>query len=290
MGLSIPYNSYKGKLQFGNASQGEDHPSRESLRKFASYLIDLESKGDLKASLHLDQLQKDLDNGLWFDSTIPQGFGIGSSGALVASVYERYGLDKIHPEINITGDKIAELKQIFSQMESYFHGKSSGLDPLICYLNLPVLIKSSDDLGTVGMPENNLEGKGAIFLINSGTPGETQPMVNIFMEKMKQKGFRNMLREEFTKYNDACINAFLNKDISPLFTNLKKLSKLLLDNFKPMIPSVFHNMWKEGIDSNAYYLKLCGSGGGGYFLGFTRDLEEAKKRLHKYDLEVVFTF
>ena len=28
----------------------------------------------------------------------------------------------------------------------------------------------------------------------------------------------------------------------------------------------------------------------GYFLGFTRDLEEAKRRLNKYELEVVFTF
>lgn len=290
MGLSIPYNSYKGRLHIGKGNDGQADISRESLRKFAGYLRNLQNNGELMASLHLDQMDKDLDNGLWFDSTIPQGFGIGSSGALVAAIYERYGMEKIHPEIDISGEGIARLKQMFSQMEAYFHGKSSGLDPLICYLNLPILIKSDSELGTVGLPEAKADGKGAIFLINSGLPGETQPMVNIFMEKMKQKGFRNMLREEFTKYNDECIKAFLNKDISPLFSNLKKLSKLLLENFTPMIPSVFHKLWKEGIESNAYYLKLCGSGGGGYFLGFTRDLDEARKRLDKYELEVVFTF
>ena len=115
-------------------------------------------------------------------------------------------------------------------------------------------------------------------------------MVNIFMEKMKQDGFRNMLKEEFKKYNDACIDAFLKRDMTPLFQNIKQLSNLLFNNFKPMIPTVFHKLWKDGIESNAYYLKLCGSGGGGYFLGFTQDLAEARKRLNEYPLEVVFTF
>ena len=145
-------------------------------------------------------------------------------------------------------------------------------------------------MGTVGLPETNLQGQGAIFLINSGKPGETQPMVNIFMEKMKQEGFRNMLKKEFMKYNDACIDAFLKRDLNPLFKNIKELSNLLLNNFRPMIPSVFHKLWKEGIDSNAYYLKLCGSGGGGYFLGFTENMDEARKRLKGYPLEIVFTF
>jgi mevalonate kinase len=39
-----------------------------------------------------------------------------------------------------------------------------------------------------------------------------------------------------------------------------------------MIPEQqFHAIWQNGIDTNDYYLKLCGSGG--YILGFTEDLE-----------------
>jgi mevalonate kinase len=34
-------------------------------------------------------------------------------------------------------------------------------------------------------------------------------------------------------------------------------------------------------------LKLCGSGGGGYILGFTRDYEQAKLQLKDYQLELV---
>jgi mevalonate kinase len=114
--------------------------------------------------------------------------------------------------------------------------------------------------------------------------------VNLFLEKCKQDGFRNMLKDQFKKYNDGCIQAFLKGDKQPLFNNLKKLSNLLLEHFKPMIPSAFHPLWKQGIDSGAYYLKLCGSGGGGFILGFTPDLEKAKPMLKDYPIEVIHQF
>jgi mevalonate kinase len=46
-----------------------------------------------------------------------------------------------------------------------------------------------------------------------------------------------------------------------------------------MMIEQFHAIWQNGIDTNDYYLKLCGSGGGGYILGFTEDLERAKLSL-----------
>lgn len=290
MGLSIPYNSYKGSLKFNQTLEGDALTSNEHLQLFGAYLADLKLSGELQFIFDVDKFNTDIAEGMSFDSSIPQGFGVGSSGALVAAIYNRYATDKIDFNEKPNSKQITSLKAIFGQMESYFHGKSSGLDPLICYLNLPVLIKSKERMGTVGLPSTDSNGKGAIFLINSGQPGKTEPMVNIFMEKMKNEGFRNMLKKEFKKYNDACIQAFLKRDIAPLFSNIKALSSLALKNFTPMIPSVFHKLWKEGIESNAYYLKLCGSGGGGYFLGFTQDLDEAQKRLKDYPLEVVFTF
>ena len=133
-------------------------------------------------------------------------------------------------------------------------------------------------------------GKGAVFLLDSGMVGETAPMVNIFMENMKQDGFRAMLKDKFVKYTDLCVDDFLKGDVKGLFGNVKKLSGVVLDHFKPMIPSQFHALWKKGLDTGDYYLKLCGSGGGGYILGFTEDLENAKKSLKDYKLEVVYSF
>lgn len=289
MGLSIPFSDYRGKLIFECEDEKAQADSNNSLRKFHAYLLGLQENGELLAELDLSAFEQDLDNGMLFESTIPQGFGVGSSGALVAAIYSKYAVNKVDSKDNVKTDDIIELKKMFGQMESLFHGKSSGLDPLICYLNLPILIKSKTEVDTVGLPAEG-STNGAIFLLNTGNPGETQPMVNIFLDKLKEKGFRNVMKQEFKKYNDACIEAFLKRDIKPLLDNVKQLSKVALDHFKPMIPNVFHKMWKEGIDSNAYYLKLCGSGGGGFILGFTEDIDVARRKLKGHQLDVIYSF
>ncbi|MHB1277967.1 MAG: mevalonate kinase family protein [Bacteroidia bacterium] len=291
MGLSIPYNYYKGKFSFEtDADEKSIALSNANIKAFAAHLRQEQEKGVLKARIDLDKLDSDIAKGMHFNSNIPQGFGVGSSGALVAAIYNHYALNKLEPTDNSARKEILTLKEIFAQMESYFHGKSSGMDPLICYLNIPILMKTKSDLDKVGLPSFNAAGKGAIFLLNTGTPGETQPLVNWFLEKLKHDGFRTMVKEQFVKYNDECIKSFLKGDYKPLFASLKKLSKLALDNFTPMIPDLFHKLWEQGIETNAYYLKLCGSGGGGFILGFTPDLNKAKKYLKGYELEIIHRF
>ena len=107
---------------------------------------------------------------------------------------------------------------------------------------------------------------------------------------MKNEAFNNLIIERFIRYSDACIENFINGNINLLFTNIKSLSKFVLKNLKPMIPNTFHQLWKTGIDSETYYLKLCGSGGGGFILGFTEDFEKAKKKLKDYPLKLVYLF
>ena len=283
-GLSIPYNFYKGALKIPNKLNSTSKLSNEILKEFLKYLK------SLKIKLDLDRFSSDLEKGLYFDSSIPEGYGIGSSGALVAAVYEKYAFEKITVLENLTREKLINLKNIFSTMESYFHGKSSGLDPLNSYLSIPILINSKKDIKVTGIPSQRTKGNGAVFLMDSGKIGSTAPMVNIFMEKMKKDGFRKIINEKFIKHTNLCVDNFLKGDLSSLFNNTKKLSKIVLDNFKPMIPQEFHSIWKWGIDNNSYFLKLCGSGGGGYILGFTENFEEAKRQLKHHKLEVVYYF
>jgi len=286
-GLAIPYNSFQGALIKSDELSEASQKSNLNLQKFYNYLINLE-KQDL-VSFRLDEFKADIEDGMYFDSSIPQGYGVGSSGALVASIYDKYANDKITVLENLTRDKLLKLKQIFSLMESFFHGKSSGLDPLNSYLSLPILINSKDNLEPTGIPSQT-DGKGAVFLLDSEIVGETEPMVNIFMKKMKNEGFRKMLNEDFAKHTDACIDDFLNGNVKSLLGNVKQLSKVVLVNFKPMIPKAFHKIWKNGIETNDYYLKLCGSGGGGYILGFTEDFDKTKIILKDYKLELVYRF
>ena len=287
-GLAIPYNSYKGALKKSITLSEEIKDSNQNLLAFYEYLKNLESNDVL--DLRLDAFKVDIDEGMYFDSSIPQGYGVGSSGALVASVYDKYANDKITVLENLTRDKLLKLKEIFSLLESFFHGKSSGLDPLNSYLSIPILINSTTNLEPTGIPSQKSEGKGAVFLLDSETMGETGPMVSIFMNKMKNEGFRKMINEDFAQYTDDCIHDFLNGNIKSLFGNVKKLSTVVLENFKPMIPSPFQKIWKHGIESNDYYLKLCGSGGGGYILGFTKDFAKTKAILKAYKLELVYKF
>lgn len=289
-GLSIPYNFYNGALKLDGNSSETATLSNENLKGLVSYLLELQNNNESLASFDFLSLQQDLANGMYFDSSIPQGYGVGSSGALVASIYDKYAQNKITVLENLTREKLLTLKKIFGQMESFFHGNSSGLDPLNSYLSLPILINSKDSIEPTGLPSQQTDGKGAVFLLDSGIVGETAPMVHIFMENMKQEGFRTMLKTQFTKHTDACVEDFLKGNISSLFGNMKQLSKVVLNNFKPMIPEQFHKLWKQGIETNNYYLKLCGSGGGGYILGFTEDYEKAQKALKDYKLEVVYNF
>jgi len=288
MGLSIPYAFYKGNFDFSNSPNEFQSNSNQSLKSYCDHLLHLQSTGELPCRLNLDEMQKDLKQGMFFDSTIPQGFGVGSSGALVAAVYFKYADNRIESDSIMDQDNLSVLKSTLAKLESYFHGKSSGLDPLICYLNLPILIKGQGDLDAVGLPVENSEGKGAIFLMNSGSPGKTQNMVSIFLNRLKEEGFRNMVRTELKKQNDACVQSFLKGEPKQLLQNVKGLSKLLLDNFKPMIPDHFQELWQKGLDTNAYYLKLCGSGGGGFVLGFTKDIEQAKSMLQGHTLQVIY--
>jgi mevalonate kinase len=285
-GLAIPFSSFKGALKSSSNLSVKAQKSNQNLIKFYDYL---KANATELVSFDFTSFKNDIGSGMYFDSSIPQGYGVGSSGALVASIYDQYAYNKITILENLTRDKLLNLKEIFSFMESFFHGKSSGLDPLNSYLSLPILINSKTNIEPAGIPSQK-EGKGAVFLLDSEQVGETEPMVNIFMNKMKNEGFRKMLNEEFVSYTDACIDDFLHGNISSLFGNVKNLSKVVLANFKPMIPMAFHKIWEQGLKTNDYYLKLCGSGGGGYILGFAQDYEKAKNSLKDYKLELVYRF
>ena len=285
-GLTLPYSFYKGTLKFSENQSDFEKKSNESLSKYAQYLSELHLSEAFK--INVEAFKKDIKKGLFFDSNIPQGYGVGSSGALVAAIFEKYSFIKYNPE-EISKNQLKDLKKVFGELESYFHGKSSGIDPLICYMNLPILIENKESVDKVSIPKEEA-GKGAIFLIDSGSVGETGPMVQIFFEKLKNEGFRKTLKEEFIKYNNACIDTFLNKEMTPFFKHLKDLSKWAYVHFKPMIPTNLYNAWKKGLDTNAYYLKLCGSGGGGYILGFAKDYEKADKMLEGFNKEVIYRF
>lgn len=288
MGLTLPYNEFNGKLSF-NASDIKEQfitESNEHLQEFAAYLETLILNNTLPIDFDITAFKNDVANGMYFQSNIPQGFGVGSSGALVAAVYGKYTNNKVNINKAPNKEAILNLKTVFAKMESYFHGSSSGVDPLICYLNLPLLINGKNGIEPVKVELNNI-GKGAIFLIDTGISRSTEPLVKYYMQKMEEPTFREFVDKQLKPFANNCIQAFLNGDKETLFAYMKLLSNFQFEHFKPMIPKLFNKMWKRGLDSGEYYLKLCGAGGGGFILGFTQNFEQTKKRFKGQSLEML---
>ncbi len=284
-GFAIPYNLYKGSLKLNAEKANKD--SQKNILRFIEYL---KKKAKDLPDLDWLKINKDKKNNLFFESNIPQGYGLGSSGALVAAFYNRYVKDKISSQEKLTKNKLQKLKNIFSEMESYFHGESSGIDPLNCYLGLPILIKPQNEIQIIKMPEEKVLGYGGIFILDSGNSSDTSSMVSLFFNKMKDEKFSYMVKNQFIIYSKNCINEFLNGNINSMLKNIKILSEITLKNFQPMIPQKFTSLWDEGLKTNNYFFKLCGSGGGGFLLGFTLDIESAFEILKDYKKEIIYKF
>ena len=283
-GFAIPYPLYNGRLKLNAANNDKD--SNKNILEFIEYL----KINGKNLSLDWLKINRDTTNGLFFKSNIPQGYGLGSSGALVAAFYDRYAKKKISPNDKLTKNKLQKLKNIFSKMESYFHGESSGVDPLNCYLGSPILIKSQNEIHITKIPDQKVLGYGGIFILDSGNSSDTFSLVSLFYKKMEDENFSLMMKNQFMKYSKICINEFINGDFNSLFKSVKILSEITLNNFQPMIPKKFIKLWKKGLSTNDYIFKLCGSGGGGFLLGFTLDITKTFKTLKDYKKEIIYKF
>ncbi|HLN52193.1 MAG TPA: hypothetical protein VK212_00705 [Lentimicrobium sp.] len=291
MGLTIPYTHFKGELSFINEDKYTDLDfaisSNKLLKEYAKYIRELKEKHTLKCDFNIGAFEADLDKSLYFESSIPQGYGVGSSGALVAALFERYVSNAVPRDARLPKEEMLTLKEQLAQLECYFHGTSSGMDPLNCYLKHPLLIESRRDISMVGIPRNKHDQKGAIFLINTGKPGKTSGLVNTFLERCRRDDYMSRVREEMIPLNDLCIKSLIKGETKRFFNTLFSLSAFLYENLEPMIPEAFRKVWQHGLESQSYYLKLCGSGGGGFLLGFTQDFEKAKSDLRKQDVDII---
>lgn len=280
MALALPYSLFEGKLTFRRDNTVSIDPE---LKAFSLYLKNLIDHNQLMFNFDLSSFEFDISQGLFFDSTIPQGYGAGSSGALVAAIFDRYAQEED------SATDIKRLKFIFSQMESHFHGASSGLDPLISYLNSPILIKSKTELGPVELPFLK-NAKGGFFIINTKRSRKTEPLVNLFLEKCSTKKFDQLCEDILTPITNDCIHHFLKGETEALIKSVKDLSQFQLEHFSAMIPKLYREDWQIGLDSGTYFLKLCGAGGGGFLMGMTHDFSLTKKLLAGHELRLLFSF
>ena len=115
--LAMPINDYYGQWKYAT-NKAEFKKLQYDLPIFQRYL----EKQGLNQRINIAEFTFALQQGLYFDANIPTGYGVGSSGALCAAILDKFGK-------NNKALSLLELKQVFAQMESYFHGASSGTEP-----------------------------------------------------------------------------------------------------------------------------------------------------------------
>ncbi len=278
MALSIPFDKFKGQLLFDPSSRNKksNHYSVVYLDEYLQFL----EQNNFYNEINIEDFKDDISNGLYFECNIPISYGLGSSGAIVASIYNAYSKMEETHDLGI-------LKSRFARMESYYHGSSSGLDPLVSYINKPILIDDNGKTSIASLLKGDQNKNGSIFLLDTKTTGETQPLVNWFLEKYGDIKFRDKIQNQLVPLVNDCIRKFLSGDHDSMLTEIKTLSEFTYENFKPMIPDFVVEIWESGIETNNYKLKLCGSGGGGMMLGFTDELDKALYQLQGFDLHVL---
>ena len=271
--LAIPYDEYLGQIMFNENNSS----SNKNLHKLYEFLIEKKLDNILDTS----SFEKDLNKGMIFKSNIPVNYGLGSSGALVAALYDSYSLNKNKIDLSET---IKEL----SSIESFFHGKSSGLDPLTSYLNSPILVNANKNLKKIDKKlfNNSHDNKG-FFLIDTHISSKTQPLVDFFLNKLKDPSYKKSFENNFIKSTNNCIDFFLKNDSINLISEMKSLSAYTLNLFNQMIPKSFKDLWLYCLDSKDIALKLCGSGGGGYIIGYSIDLKKTNIELADYNIKSI---
>ncbi len=264
--LALPLPLFSGKWAY---TTPENAPTlQRNLAEWCQYLAEQQSKGALETELDLARFREDLAAGLYFDSNIPNGYGAGSSGALCAALYASYALQPIECT---DAARYPELKRILGQMESFFHGSSSGTDPLIVYLNQPVLLQADGSIQTLEVPDwPNETSEFQFFLLDTGIQRSTAPWVNLFLERCTDAAYLHNIQQELIPLTAQAIAAFRAGDWPGLFKKWSGISALQQVNFAPMIPESFQALWAKGLNCGHFALKLCGAGGGGFLLGMGR--------------------
>jgi len=246
--MALPLSAYGGHWQLNSSNTS----SLEGLLRLYNYLVENDSGQSL---IDKEAFKIAINDGWIFNSNIPQGYGLGSSGALVAAVYDAFAHNK--------SDNLSWLKDQLAYLENAFHGNSSGIDPLVSYTDSLIIIESHGNIRIEKKPNTNFK----LFLLDSGVSRSTAPLVDVFKNKMSHlTGFYEKI-QELISINEKAIQAYLDENTMDLWNHFLDISHIQWSHFQEMILPDWHSIWKEGLSNKEYAIKICGAGGGGMILG-----------------------
>jgi mevalonate kinase len=241
--LAFPYAGYSGRW-----AQASDPDPR--LLEWADYLSQIP---DLPA--RVAAFKDDVSQGLIFESQIKGGYGLGSSGALTAAFFHRFG-NEFHTLPTETQ------RQWMARAESAFHGSSSGIDPLVSYLNAPVLYSADQGARPVSIPNPPID----VYLLDSGQARETQKLVSEFRQRMDEQSDFAGHMAQLAEWQGNAIRALVDDHAAAFWQALRQISASQAEHLHWLIPDAIKPLFAQEPAKTGYTVKLCGAGGGGFFL------------------------
>ncbi len=163
-------------------------------------------------------------------------------------------------------------------MECFFHGASSGIDPLICHTKMALIIHRDKTIEKAPSSAT----LDSFWLIDTQKPRKTEPLVAHFKQNCLDESYLNILMEKYIPCSDACVSAYLKQDTLLLDELMFELSALQLVVFKDMIPDFLIDYWRNGLTTRRFCLKICGAGGGGFMLAYAKNKSDLPTFLQKY--------
>lgn len=283
----ITHRSYSSKVillgEYGVIHGGEilaapltQHTARWSIDTSTSQhefglqmILDYLRTTDNKA-IDISKFAESIQGGIYFESNIPSGYGLGSSGAITAGLYDLYAFEdkkKLDPIL---------LQQDLIEIESCFHGVSSGIDPLVIYLDKGVHI----DHKGIHIIDDCLD-LSHYFLIDTGKARKTSPLVEQYLERAKNDIYLSEVQKYKSVVSDA-IRSQLTSDHSSLAVNIAMISEWQYEHLDFAIMESFRDLWQSTLQMDDMSIKLCGAGGGGYLLGYAADVDRVVSDLNGY--------
>jgi mevalonate kinase len=243
--MAIPYDKYFASWSYGELFLHKD---------FVSHIMSVISNYD-QLEFKSNEWAEFYENKGFLDSTIPNGYGLGSSGTVVAAFFDTF----IEAPKNFI-ENTALLKKIFGEIESYFHGNSSGVDPLLSFIKKPLLFQKDE----ISIIDFKLDFS-YFELVDSGSKRYMERLVSRFVEKLSDPLFA-MKMELLKSHNDLAIEALISNDHEAYSKNIIAISELQFSHLGYLITDDIKLKWEKALNTSGPKYKLCGAGGGGYYM------------------------
>lgn len=244
LSVGLPIANFSSKWEKGTPNDAE------TLVAFQQFI-----SAEFADLLDLEKWSADIQSGIFLKTTIPVRSGLGSSGNVVAAVYDRYAKS---PEVT----DLYALQTTLARMENFFHGTSSGFDPLIIYLQSPLIKRENQIEKWTEFTLHELYP----WLLDSKSSRADSPIA-LFNERMSDLAFRSAL-EAGMELTNQLIEFTLHQK-KEVWDALIVLSQWQFNHLDFLIPEKIKPIWEAGLQHRHYLIKLCGAGGGGLFQVWT---------------------